>query len=261
MKNKIILLALVAVASAVAHAGDFYSVREFTNELVKVDVNTGGITTVGSLGVNTDFGDLAYDTSSNTMYLSSGRDGGSKLYTVDLNSGAATLVGAMGEIEMFGLAYDPTSGKLYGSQSTGASGFFEINKSNGAASAIQTGQGISLDGITYVGSTGSMTGIFAGPGSVYTVDTSTGAYTQVSAGAGFVDNCGVAWDAASDSLYSIDWSRNLFKFDVANGYARTTVATLDQSYDGLAYAEVVPEPASMIALAAGIAAIVRKRRK
>lgn len=263
MQNKIILLALVATASAFANAGDFYSVRESTDELVKVNVTTGATTTVGSLGVNFNFGDLAFDTSSNTMYMSSGRDqgNGSSLYTVNLTTGAATLVGAMGQVEMFGLAYDPTSGKLYGSQSTGAQGFFDINKSTGLASAIQTGQGVNLDGITYVGSTKAITGIFAGPGSIYTVDPGSGNYTLVSNGGGFVDNCGVAWDASNNMMYSVDWSGALYSFDVANGYNRTFIASMGQSYDGLAYTGVVPEPTMMLAAAAGLAAMVRKRKK
>ncbi len=167
----------------------------------------------------------------------------------------------MGTGSVFGLAYDPNTNRLIGTQSTIAQGVFDINRATGAASQLGGNPGVSLDGITYVGSNSRIEGIFAGPGSIHSVDSNTGAVAQVNPGSGFVNNCGVAWDPNTNMMYAVDWSGSLLRYDVGNSYSQTFVAGLGRPFDGIAYAGVVPEPASMIALSAGILALVRKRRK
>jgi hypothetical protein len=242
MKLKCVWIAGALVALSVgARAEVFYTINESTDTLYKLDTSTLTLTPVGPLGVLTDFGDLAYDSSTGTMYLSNGWGQGlsvpSSLYKVDLTTGAATLIGNMGQISMFGLVYDPVTNKLYGSQSTTASGVFEINKSTGAATFIGNPGGISLDGLTYVGSTGDIAGLYAGPGSLHKINPANGSATLLSGGGGFVNNCGIAWGAASNKIYSVDWSGDVYSFDVAGAYARTTLGNLGNSYDGLASTE------------------------
>ncbi|HTF88093.1 MAG TPA: DUF4394 domain-containing protein [Planctomycetota bacterium] len=228
--------AVLAVSSVGASADVFYTVQENSDTLCTIDTNTLAITPIGALGVSTSFGDLAYDTSTGTMYLSNGwGTNPSQLYKVNLTTGAATFVGSIGINDVFGLAYDPVANKLYGSRSTLASGFIEINRLTGAGTPI--GDPVAyLDGMTFVGSTGDVVGLFAGPGSLHKVNTANGSSTLLTSGSGFVDNCGIAWGAASNKIFSIDWSGNLFAFDVAAGYARTTLTTGIGSFDGLAAA-------------------------
>ena len=246
MKWHGILAAIFLVASSVGASADvFYTVQETTDTLYTIDTNTLILTPVGSLGVPYSFGDLAFDSSTGTMYMTDGWGAGisnpSSLYRVNLLTGAATLIGNMGVNDVFGLTYDPITNKLFASRSTLSSGFLEVNRSTGAATTIGT-PGISLDGLTYVGSTGDVVGLYAGPGSLHSIDRITGLATTLSAGGGFVDNCGIAWGATSNKIYSIDWSGNFFSFDVAAGYARTSLLNSLGSYDGLASKDACPAP-------------------
>lgn len=266
MNMRLTLVSLAFLVAGAANAGDFYTVRESDNVLCKVDVSTGATTAIGALGVAYEFGDLAWDQSTSTMYMTDGWGalfgGPGNIYTVNLSTGAATLVGNSGITDLFGLAIDPTSGKLYGSKSTISFGVASINKATGAGTFLGGGAGnVGLDGMTYVASTGQIVGCFAGPGSFYSVDPSTGAYTNIANPGFFINNCGIAWNPNDNFVYSVDWSGALYKFDVANGYNATLVAGLGSAFDGLAYAGVVPEPATMVALSAGLLALVRRRRK
>ncbi|HTF88094.1 MAG TPA: DUF4394 domain-containing protein [Planctomycetota bacterium] len=235
MKLQGLLTAAVLAASSVGASADvFYTIDENADTLCTIDTNTLVITPIGPLGVTTNFGDLAYDTSTGTMYLSNGwGTNPSELYKINLTTGAATFVGSMGINDVFGLAYDPVTNKLYGSRSTSAFGFIEVNRSTGAATPIGN-PGVGLDGMTFVGSTGDVVGLYAGPGSLHRLNPANGSSTLLTSGGGFVDNCGIAWGAASNKIFSIDWSGNLFAFDVAAGYARTTLTTGIGSFDGLA---------------------------
>ncbi|HTF87609.1 MAG TPA: hypothetical protein VK843_04310 [Planctomycetota bacterium] len=235
MKFHSILPAIVLIASSVSASAEvFYTIQESTNTLCTIDTSTLVLTPIGPLGVNYDFGDLAYDSSTGTMYMTNGwGTNPSQLYKVDLTTGAATFIGSMGINDVFGLAYDPATNKLYGSRSTVATGFLDINRSTGAATPIGD-PAVSLDGITYVGSTGDLVGLFAGPGSLHKVNVANGTQTLLSPGGGFVNNCGIAWGAASNKIYSIDWSGAFYEFDVAAGYARTTLSTTLGACDGLA---------------------------
>ncbi|MEW6249723.1 MAG: PEP-CTERM sorting domain-containing protein [Planctomycetota bacterium] len=53
----------------------------------------------------------------------------------------------------------------------------------------------------------------------------------------------------------MDWSGNLFRYDISAGYARTTVMTGLAAHDGLIY---IPEPAALGLLALGVLALRRR---
>jgi DNA-binding beta-propeller fold protein YncE len=257
MKRTLLGLALATLVPVAAFAQSAYTVNESTDELYTVNLANGALTLIGRLGLPYQFGDLAYDASRNTLYAVNARGSNpSQLYSVNTTTGAATLIGSTGQVEMFGLVYDPVTDKLYGSQSTGAQGFFEINRNTGAATAIGN-PGHNLDGLTYNSTTGAIVGTWAGPGSFHSINRATGASTLLSTGSGFIDNNGLAYVAGSNSYYTIDWSGNLFQYD-GNTYARSLVSSGFGPYDGLT---LVPEPGTMIALGAGLAALAARRRR
>lgn len=230
---------LIALSTA-ATAQVFYTVAPGANELYTIDVSNGQLTDIGPLNANFDFGDLAFDTSTQTMYMTDGWGNGignsSSLYKVDLTTGNATFIGSMQFNNVFALVYDPITNKLFGACSTiGPLDFVEVNRSTGVATSIGA-PGVGIDGLTYVGSTGDLVGCYAGPGSLHSIDRTTGAGTLVSPGGGFVNNCGIAWSSSNNTIYSIDYSGDVYAFDVANAYARTSLWNLGSSFDGLAAA-------------------------
>jgi hypothetical protein len=226
----------VVPLSGLANAETLYTIQENTDSLCTIDTVSGVLTVIGPLGISTNFGDLAWDSSTGTLYLSNGWGSSpSELYTINTSTGAATLVGSMGANDIFGLAYDPVSNKLYGSASTSSFGLYQINKTTGAATLIGN-PGVGLDSIAWVGSTSSLVGVYAGPSTFHTLDTTNGTETQLAASSGFINNCGMTWVPSSNALYVVDWSGNFLAFDVANGLARTQVGSGYGSLDGLAFA-------------------------
>lgn len=234
--------------SSQAEAQTMYTIDMNSDVLYQIDVSTGVLSPVGPLGVNVAYGDLAFDSSTGILYMVDGWGHGisapSELYTVNPSTGVATLVGSTGAQSLFALGYDPTTNKLYGAASTAGNGFYEINRTTGVATLIGI-PGHDIDGLTYVGSTGALVGLNAGPGSVHQVTPSTGASALLSPGGGFVNNCGIAWLPSDNRVYCVDVSGNLYSFDVANGYQRTTVTGGLGGLIALAWTGAIcPAPAS-----------------
>ncbi len=155
---------------------------------------------------------------------------------------------------MFGLAYDPTTDKLYSSRSTTGRGFYWLDRSNGSANFIGN-PGVNLDGLAYDSFRDMIVGALAGPGDLYDIDRSNGNATLLYDGA-FFNNCGLAYDPETDLFWMIDWSGNLYTFDPNAGYGRTQVLGGLGAHDGL---EFIPEPGTLLLLALGSLSLIRRR--
>ncbi len=220
----------VAITTA-ASSGSLVTVRTGDGMLRALDPETLEFTDIGPLGVEFDFGEVAWDGASNTMWMIDGRPL-EALYTVDIATGAATFVGQHLVTDLFGLAVDPTSGVLYGS-SLAPNGFHEMDRATGSASFIGN-PGINADGLTYDTARNQIVALEGGLGRMFTIDPDT-AVTNVLSTEGFVNNCGLAYEPIGDLLWAIDWSGEVYTYDPNDGYTRTLMASVGEAHDGLTF--------------------------
>lgn len=254
---KKLLLSLVLAATFLlpvsVEAGKLFAVRESDDILISIDTNTLDITDIGPLNVTFAFGGLAWDSSSSTLYMVDGR-GARSLYTVDTGSGNATLVGAHGVRDLFGLAYDSKNDDLYGATFVAGQPLYTMDRGDGSGNAGPTLRR-RVGGLAYNSRDDMLVGVEDGAGDLWKIDRNTGEMTLLFEGP-FTNDSGLAYDSEKHLLWDIDWSGNLFSYDIANGYARTTHKTGMGSHDGLAF---VPEPASLMLIGLGALAALRRR--
>ncbi len=186
-----------------------YTVRTGDDVLRRFDGDTFTFEDIGPLGVGFDFGELAWDPVREVMWMIDGRPA-EALYTVDLRTGAASLVGVHGVTDLFGLAVDPVTGEIYGSGES-PTGWYSLDPLTGAARLIGS-PASAMDGLDYDATRGRFVGLAAGGGDLVEVDPATGVSTVID-NQGFVNNCGLAHDPATDSYLAIDWSGDLYRYD------------------------------------------------
>ena len=235
-------------------AGNIYAIDDTANSLLRVDQLTNAITLVGSTGVGTgDFGDLTYDANHNVMYWVPGR-GNNNLYTINVSTGAATLVGSHGINGMFALAYDTANDTLY-AESQSTQNLYSLNTLTGAATLIGSSGITVVGGFTYRPDNNTLYLMQSGGGALYTINTSTGAATLFSAGSGFVDDGGIAWDPELNLFWVNEFGpRDILQYNAAFS-SRSQVAVHGNTLDGIAFVPGggtnVPEPGTLGLLACG----------
>jgi uncharacterized protein YjiK len=250
---------IVCSPLSTAHAGLLYAVQESSDKLFSIDTDTFITTEIGALGVSFNFGGMAYDPNSDTLYMIDGQTSNS-LYTVNRTSGQATLIGASGVNNLFGLAFDSTNNVLYGSQLDSPRGLFSLDTMSGSATSI-TAMSAGIGGLAYDSNRDSLIGILDGSGNLYDIDRSTGIQTFLAKMP--TSNSGLAYDSDLDLFWDIDWNGNLYSYDPNNNYAQTTILTGLGAHDGLAYVSSVPVPAAVWLFGSGLIGLVSimRRRK
>ncbi len=208
-----------------------YTVRESDDVLRLLNTDTLTFTDIGPLNVTFDFGEVAWDGSTNTMWMIDGR-GTQSLHTVDLVTGQATAIGNHGITDLFGLTFDTSTNTLYGGGES-PSGFYEMDVNNGAANWIGD-PGLGADGLAYDSTRDEIVGLTGGNGDIFRIDRATG-QAVILASNGWVNNCGLAYEPINDLFWSVDWSGNIYTFDPNNAYVRTTMASNIGAHDGLTY--------------------------
>ncbi len=215
-----------------ASSGVLYAVRETDNFLVSIDIDTLGMTEIGALTINFDFGGLAYDGNSGTLWMIGGRPR-QDVFTVDMTTGAATWVGEHGVSDMFGLAFDTSTDTLYGVTFTGGGDLYELSQTDGSATLVGSGFN-RIGGLAYDSKVDRLVGIADGAGDLYEINRNTGAQTLIYPGPANNDS-GLAYDGVNNYFWDIDWSGNLYYYDIDNGFDRTTVLSGLGQFDGLAW--------------------------
>jgi hypothetical protein len=247
-----------------AHPFDLFSIDPAKDSLLGLDT-AGNVTEIGSLGV--DVTGMQLEWHLGVLYGLTGGFNDQDLFRIDTTTGAATLVGDVllsGNYVGLTEAIVSFDGDLYISYNTTGNSTSDrlglINPSN-AAILSSVGIGPDADSLGYDGANGYM--IDNSPGgdsTLYSADLSTGGTSQI----GVMQSGAVGGDGADmaflfGDLYTLSIpKRELWAVDKATGSFTAVDLNPDYTYSGLA---AVPEPATMLALGAGIAALVSRRRK
>ncbi len=226
--------------------GDFLAaVLDSPDELHAIDPDTFAKTQLATFGFTMEFGGLAYDPNQDLLYLSNGLFSGTPtLYSVDLNTSTVNTLGVMGVSSgMVGLAYDFKQGVLYGTEYSGSQGLYTLDTSTGAATLVGS-TGMNLEGLTYNPWDEILVGMVAGDGDLYEIDRSNGSTTLLIDG-DYVNSGGLAYDPVNKTYLYGDDNGNVWSYDPADSFARTTNASYFSTHiNAMAYVgSAVPEPA------------------
>jgi PEP-CTERM motif len=245
--RKPIVLACLAVAAG-AQADPVLWVDDSAGRLGKVDVATGAVTVVGSMGrVMTD---IAFDPSGNLYGITF-----SALYSINPATAASTLIGNLGtSLNSLVFAAD---GTLYGANNR----LFSINTGTGAATAIGNGgDAYSSSGdLAFVGGNLLLSSNIPRGDTLIKLDTGTGAGTTV----GLMGVAAVYGLATNDnaSLYGVAGTR-VFAVNTTTGAASFLVSYAGQglgSANGTAFfsesTPPVPEPQVYALMLAGLGVV------
>lgn len=196
-----------------------------TRRFGTIDPGTGAFTAINTQNGNLNWASLAADEDANLLYaFALGQNSGGDLVSIT-PSGAITTIGTNGQ-SLTGLAFDNRSKILYG---VSPSQLFRVDVATGAATLIgDLGLSNSRTGLAYDDATETL-------------------YLNLGQGG-----------PASNALYRVSPVTGAATLIGANG------PTNGFGIDGLAFRSTVgavPEPASLLALGGGLAALVRRRRR
>jgi hypothetical protein len=260
--------AALYAARGAGSAGELYILDPATGSVL-TDIGPTNDVAGGNYGIT----GLAFSSTTGVLYASAANKsaGPGSLLTINPATGLVTLVGSFGlpaGNTMTDLAFDPTSGKLYGISSTGGSNLYTVSLATGAATQV------APSGITFTEGGGiavNSTGVIYAtpiPGDFGTYNATTGAYTNIGGGAPVVTGSqgfqALAFDP-NGALYGINLgtgkATHLVKFDPATGTV-TDVGPSVTALDSLAFSPApVPEPGTVGLSVIGSAALALVRRR
>lgn len=214
-----------------------YGALEFSPEGVLYGIVTGSSPSL--YRINPDTAETTYVTALSRSFLFEGglafgrgkayavngnNADNAELLTLDLTTGAVTSVGFMGPADLNGLAFRPSDNRLIGLD-RGGNRLVTIDPTTATLTTLTT---LSKP----VGSVGGMT-VFEGVGYFNT----------------------------SGPKSSIPGSNELYSFDLDSGLVTLVGSYPDTFEEGMSGLAAVPEPGTMLALGAGLAALAARRRR
>ncbi len=235
----------------VATAGPILYIDDSSNQLGTVDVGTGAVTVIGSMGADT-MTDIAFSPTGQLYGVSF-----TNLYRINATTGAATLVGSLGLSDQNALVFG-SDGTLYAAGNTSGD-LYTVNTSTGHASLVgaigfdSAGDLAFNNGNLYMSSTSNQ---------LIRVNTATGAGTLVG-NLGFSNVYGLA-TGDNGVLYGVSGTQ-IFSVNTTTG---TGTLVLDYSGHGLGnangtsfFSEAVPtpEPTTFTLLGIGAGSLVGYR--
>ena len=204
-------LALAAPLGAVqpTSTSTLYGIAELSNQTVVIARGTGAATLLGDLGLDASNGDLAYDSSTDTLYASDMTTADLQqtgLARIDRRTGAATFIGDHGDsINVAGLAYVASGDVLYGADMESNS-LVIVDRTTGALTMVGPFGVTGMRDLAYNASTDTLYGVDGA--NLFAISRATGH-------ASFLGNLGpmfgvsnpvsaLAFDAASHQLFAGD---------------------------------------------------------
>jgi hypothetical protein len=245
----------------------------------------GTVTTIGATGVTgIGFSGLDFD-SAGTLYGATGFGTGfttTNVYTISQTTGAATLVGNTGVV-LTDLSWNPVLNQLEGISSnstTNVHTVYSVSTVNGSATSIGNITGLPTGGLLVGYSIDSGGNRFVqnlADDFMYSMGTGTAA-TQMSAGIGvntnFSQGMTMHWSGANEWYLGSISNTPVFASQVrlmnnGTGGTNSILATwanngtggLPQYETGDLAINPVPEPATIVAIGLGLAALALRRRK
>jgi DNA-binding beta-propeller fold protein YncE len=251
--------------------------------LYNINTTTGAATNPRSTGLNSLVG-IAFSPSGTTLYGLTGQGATpGALFTIDRTTGASSLIGSTGlaNIVEGDIAFDPTSGFLYGIQATGPAlilrQLFTLNLTNGTGTIVgnipsnDPGNNSDLSAMTF-DSAGNLFVLDTGLGheNLLRVNKATaGIITSTPLSVALGNVAGLAFDPDNGMFFAADGggggTRNLYTLNTSTG--TLTLVGPTGTPDGLAGltfgpsgpAAAIPEPSALALLGLGIAALAGRR--
>lgn len=142
-----------------------------------------------------------------------------QLIQIDTTTGAGVAVGPLGDINIVGLAYDPTTDTLFG----GGGSLYSIDRQTAAATPVGVPSGFSLAGLAVNPISGELYAVDSIADVLLTIDKQTGAAAVVGplgGGTAFSNVTGLAFDPTGSTLYGVENGNDqLVTIDPATGAA------------------------------------------
>ncbi|MEJ8569117.1 IPTL-CTERM sorting domain-containing protein [Elongatibacter sediminis] len=207
---------LLAATAAQAQGILYLATDEGSDELYTVNTSTAEVTQIGVSGSHSgDVEGLAPGPDGSVLLF--GVDNEDTLTEINRNGSGDSSVGSLGENCDRGLAYNTTTGKLYGSD---GGDFCEINPTNGSATLLPSPPFVSSN---------DLEGLAADPVNNYVYgvnedenlirfDVAGNSWSTIGAtGIPDADDIGMAYDPGTQTIYVIDEDGILYSVNPANG--------------------------------------------